>query len=138
MLVRRWWICHYFLTSSVGCGGSWSNAARGRSLVDVPQRYVSCCVQRVYSSTHKASLAMVLLWIWQWCRLGLSFNVHLADVGVWRRPLVSTSAGKPRDGSVFFSSLEFSLQSVQDNCFLLVCLCFLVSTFVYSCNLIFN
>jgi hypothetical protein len=138
MLVRRWWIYHYFPTLSVGCGGSWSNAARGRPPVDMPQRHVPCYMQQVCSSTHKASLAMMLLWIWQWWRLGLSFNVRLGDVGVWRRPLVSASAGKPRDGSVFFYPLEFSLQSVQDNCFFLVCLCFLISMFVYSCNLIFN
>jgi hypothetical protein len=102
ILVWRWWIYRDFSTSSVGCGGSWFNATRELPPVDVPQRHVPCYVQRVYSSTHKALLAMVLLWIWQWWRLIVSFNVCLDDVGVWRRPLISASVGKPRDGSVFF------------------------------------
>jgi hypothetical protein len=71
------------------------------SPVDVPQRHVPCCLQRAYLSTHKGSLAMMLLWIWQWRRLDVSFNVRLRGVGVWR-PLVSASAGKPSDSSVFF------------------------------------
>jgi hypothetical protein len=58
----------------------------------VPQRHVPCCVQWACSSTHKASLAMVLLWIKKWLRLGVSFNIHLGDVRVRRRPLVSASA----------------------------------------------
>jgi hypothetical protein len=61
MLVRRWWICRYFLTSSVGCGGSWSNAARGCPLVDVPQRHVPCCMQRVHRLTKPH---------WRWCFFG--------------------------------------------------------------------
>jgi hypothetical protein len=32
---------------------------------------------------------------------GASFNVRLGGVRVWRRPLASTSAGSPRDGSEF-------------------------------------
>jgi hypothetical protein len=56
---------------------------------------------RAYSSTHKASLAMVLLWIWQWWRLDVSSNVCLGGVGAWRRPLVSASAENPRNGFVF-------------------------------------
>jgi hypothetical protein len=137
MLVRRWWIYRYSPTSSVGCGGSWSKEARGRPPVDVPQRHAPRCLQRACSSTHKASLAMLLFWIWQWRRLGVSSNVRLDGVGVWHRPLVSASVEKPRDSSVFFSPLGFFLQSVQDNYFLLYCLCFLDFTFVYSCNLIF-
>jgi hypothetical protein len=119
----------------MGYDGSWSNEAWGHPPVDVPQRQVPRCLQQACSSTQKVLFAMVLLWIWQWWRLGISFDVHLGGVGVWRRPLVSASAGKSRDGFVFFHPLDFSLQSVQDNCFLLVCLS--VSTFVYSCNLIF-
>jgi hypothetical protein len=103
----------------------------------VPQQHVPHCLQQACSSTQKALLAMVLLWIWQWWRLGISFDVRLGGDGVWRRPLVSASAGKSRDGFVFFRPLNFSLQSVQDNYFLLFCLCLSVSTFVYSCNLIF-
>jgi hypothetical protein len=63
--------------------------------------------------------------------------VCLGGVGVWRRPLVSASAEKPRDSFVFFYSLGFFLQSVQDNYFLLFCLCLLAFMFVYSCNVIF-
>jgi hypothetical protein len=137
MLVRRWWICRYSPTSSRGYDGSWSNEAWGRSPVDVPQRHVPRCLQQACSSTQKALLAMVFLWIWQWWRLDVSSDVRLGGVGVWRQPLVSASAGKPRDGFVFCYPLGFSLQNIQDNCFLLVYLCLLVSTCVYSCNLIF-
>jgi hypothetical protein len=137
MLVRRWCICRYSPTSSVGYSGSWSKEARGRAPVDVPQGHVPRWLQRAYSSTHKASLAMVLFWIWQWRRPDVSSNVRLDSVGVWRRPLVLASVEKPRDSSVFFYPLGFSLQSVQDNCFLLVCLCLLAFMFGYSCNMIF-
>jgi hypothetical protein len=65
MLVRRWLIRRSSPTSSKGGGGSWSKTTRGRPPVDVPQRQVPCCVQLAYSSTHKASLAMVFAWIWQ-------------------------------------------------------------------------
>jgi hypothetical protein len=82
-----------------------------------PQRHVPRCLQRVCSSTHKASLAMVLFWIWQWRRLDVSSNVRPGGVGVWRRPLLLTSAEKSRDSSIFFYSLGFSMQSVKDNCF---------------------
>jgi hypothetical protein len=51
-------------------------------------------------------------------------------------PLASATAGNLRDGSEFFYPLGCYLQYFQDNCFFLVCL--LVSTFVCSCNLIFN
>jgi hypothetical protein len=71
----------------------------------VPHRHVPCCLQRACSSTHKASLAMVLFWIWQWWRLGVSSNARLGGVGVWRRPLASASAGNPRDSFVFFCPL---------------------------------
>jgi hypothetical protein len=66
MLARRWWVCRISPTSSVGCGGSWFKEARGRPPVDVPQRHVTRWLQRACSSTHKASLVMLLLWIWQW------------------------------------------------------------------------
>jgi hypothetical protein len=52
MLVRRWWICRSFSTSSIGDDGSWSKTARGCSPVDVPQRHVPHCVQQpVYRLT---------------------------------------------------------------------------------------
>jgi hypothetical protein len=79
---------------------------------------------------------MVLLWIWQWWRLSISSDVRLGDIGVWWR-LLGASAEKTMDGFIFFYPLGFSLQSVQDNGFLLVCLCLFVSMCVYSCNLIF-
>jgi hypothetical protein len=36
---------------------------------------------------------MVLLWIWRWWRLGVSCNVCLCGVRVWRLPLATASAG---------------------------------------------
>jgi hypothetical protein len=66
MLVWRSWICHFSWTSSRGCNGSWSKLAYGHSPVDVPHRLVPRCMQRVCSSTHKASLVMVLLRILEW------------------------------------------------------------------------
>jgi hypothetical protein len=132
-----WWICRYSPTSSMGYNGSWSSEAQGRPPVDVPQRHVPRCLQQTCSSTQKALLAMVLFWIWQWWRLDISSDVRLGDVGVWRRRPVLASAEKLRDDFIFFYPLGFSLQSVHDNCFLLVYHCLLVSTCVYSYNLIF-
>jgi hypothetical protein len=37
----------------------------GTSPVDMPHRHVPFCLQRDFSSSHKASLAMMLFWIWQ-------------------------------------------------------------------------
>jgi hypothetical protein len=54
------------------------------SPVDVPQRHVPSCVQRACSSTHKASVAMVLSWIRQWWRLGISSGMRISGVGVGR------------------------------------------------------
>ena len=85
MLIRRWWICRSSPTLSMGGDRSWSKTARGRPPVDVPQRHVPCCVQQICSSTHKALLAMVLFWIFQWWRLDVSSSVRLGDVGVKRR-----------------------------------------------------
>jgi hypothetical protein len=77
----------------------------------VPQRHVPRCLQQTYSSTHKASLAMVLLWIWQWWRLDVSSNERLDGVGCWRRPLVSASVEISKDSSVFFYLLGVYMQS---------------------------
>jgi hypothetical protein len=93
-------------------------------------------VQRACSSTHKASLAMVLSWIWQWWRLGVPSRVRLGGAGVGRRPLASAVAGNHRDRFVFIDLLWFFLQSFQDNHFIPICL--LIFTYVASCNLIFN
>jgi hypothetical protein len=50
----------------------------------------------------------------------LSFKVRLGGVEVWWWLLISRkSACKSRNGTTFFDSLEFFLQSVKDNCFLL-------------------
>jgi hypothetical protein len=43
--------------------------------------------------------------------------VRLSGVGVWRRPLVLASVGKPRDSSVFFYPLEFFLQRLRTTVF---------------------
>jgi hypothetical protein len=59
--------------------------------VDVPQRHVCCCLQWECSSTHKTSLAMVLIYIWKLWRFDVPSNVHLGGVGVWRRSLASVS-----------------------------------------------
>jgi hypothetical protein len=67
-------------------------------------------VQQACSSTHKASLAMVLSQILQWWRLGVSFGVRLGDAGVGRRPLATVVAGNPRDRFVFLDLLGFYLQ----------------------------
>jgi hypothetical protein len=81
-------------------------------------------------------VAMVLSWIRQWWRLGVSSGVHLDGVGVERRPMDSVVAGNPRDRFVFLDLLWFSLQSFQDNHFIPVYpLMFIYVTF---CNLIFN
>jgi hypothetical protein len=78
---------------------------------------------------------MVLFWILQWWRLGVSSCVRLGGVGIGRRPLATVVAGNPRDRFVFLDLLGFYLQ-IQDNHFIPVCL--LVSTCVASCNLIFD
>jgi hypothetical protein len=64
-------------------------------------------VQRAYSSTHKASLAMMLSWIWQWWRLGVPSSVRLGGAGVGRHPLASAVAGNHRDRFVFIDLLWF-------------------------------
>jgi hypothetical protein len=78
---------------------------------------------------------MVLFWILQWWRLDVSSGVRLGGAGVGRRPLAMVVAGNPRDRFVFLDLLGFYLQ-IQDNQFIPVC--FLVSTCVALCNLIFD
>jgi hypothetical protein len=63
------------------------------------------CVQRACSSTHKASLAMVFSWIWQWWRLDFPSGVHLGCVGVGRQLLALVVAGNARDQFVFLNIL---------------------------------
>jgi hypothetical protein len=70
------------------------------------------------SSTHKASLAMVLSRILQW-RLGVSSGICLDGAGVGRRPLAMMVAGNSRDHFVFLDLLGFYLK-IQDNYFILV------------------
>jgi hypothetical protein len=84
-------------------------------------------MQRAYSSTHKASLAMVLSQILHWWRLG----VCLGGAGGGRRPLATVVAENPRDRFVFLDLIGFYLQ-IQDNHFIPVCL--LVFICVVYCN----
>jgi hypothetical protein len=79
---------------------------------------------------------MVLSWIRQWWRLGVSSSVRLGGVGVGRRPMALVVAGNSRGQFVFLDLLRFSLQSFQDNHFIPVRP--LVSIYVTFCNLIFN
>jgi hypothetical protein len=78
-------------------------------------------LQQACSSTHKASLAVVLFWILQRWRLGVSSCVHLGGVGIGRRPLAMVVAENPKDRLVFLDLLEFYLQ-IQDNHFIPPCL----------------
>jgi hypothetical protein len=67
-------------------------------------------VQQAGSSTHKASLAMVVSPILQRWMLGVSSSIRLGDVGVGRQPLAMVVAGNPRDRFAFFtwSCISFS------------------------------
>jgi hypothetical protein len=47
----------------------------------------------------------------------IPYKMYLASVCVWRRPIGSMSAGKPRNLFVFFYVLEFYLRSLGDNFF---------------------
>jgi hypothetical protein len=73
------------------------------------QRNMPYCVQQPCSSTHKASLAMVLSWICQWWRLDISSDMRLGDAGVERRPLALVVVGNPKDRFVFINFLWFYL-----------------------------
>jgi hypothetical protein len=114
--------------------GKWCKNKHGASkIIDTFETYH--CIQQACSSTHKASLAMVLSWILQWWRLGVSSSVHLGGAAVGRRPLATVVAGNPRNRFVFLDLLGFYLQ-IQDNHFISVFL--LVSTCVAYCNRIFD
>jgi hypothetical protein len=67
-------------------------------------------VQQACSSTHKASLAMVLFLILQWWRLGVSYGIHLGGIGGGQRPLTMVVAENPRDHFLFLNLLGFYLQ----------------------------
>jgi hypothetical protein len=84
--------------------------ARGRPPVDVPQRYVPRCMQRICSSTHKASLVMVFSRILHWWRLGVSYGVRLGGAGGRRRSLATVVAWNSRDRFVFLDLIGFYLQ----------------------------
>jgi hypothetical protein len=88
-------------------------------------------MQRAYSSTHRASLAMVLSWILHWWRLGVSYGISLGGARGGRRPLTMVVAGNPRDRFVFLDLMGFYLQ-IQDNHFIPIYL--LVSICVAYCN----
>jgi hypothetical protein len=57
------------------------------------------------SLNHKALLAIVFSWIWQWWRLGFPSGVHLSGAEVRWRPLASVVAWNSRDRFVFFDLL---------------------------------
>jgi hypothetical protein len=61
-VVRGWRICHDLSTMLMGGGGSGAGKTRGRSPVDVPQRYVPCRPLHAQSSDQKALMAMVFPW----------------------------------------------------------------------------
>jgi hypothetical protein len=69
----------------------------------------AACSEPVHRLT--VSLAMMLLWIRQWWRLDVSYNVRLGGIGVWRRPLASASAGSPRGW--FWIFLSFNVISAM-------------------------
>jgi hypothetical protein len=92
-------------------------------------------MQQACSSSHKASLAIVLFGILQWWRIDVSSGVCLSGAGVGRRLLATMIAGNPMDHFVFLDLLGFYLQ-IKDNYFISVCL--LVSTCVAYCNWIFD
>jgi hypothetical protein len=78
----------------------------GTSLGQHAQRHAPCCVQHACSSTHKASLSMVLSWIFQWWRLDISFGMRLDDTGLGRWPLASMVAGNPKNQFIFLDLLH--------------------------------
>jgi hypothetical protein len=78
--------------------------------VDVPHRHVSRCIHRSCSSTHKASLAMVLSRILHWWRFDVSYGVYLSSAGGGRRPLATVVGENPRDRFVFLDLIGFYLQ----------------------------
>jgi hypothetical protein len=70
MLVRRWWIYCSSPTLSIGGERSWSKTARGRLPIDVPQRYVPCCMCGPVNRLTKPR--------WRWCFLGSGSGGGLA------------------------------------------------------------
>jgi hypothetical protein len=67
-------------------------------------------MQQACSSSHKASLAIVISQILQWWRIGVSFGVRLSGAGVGRRLLAMVVAGNHMDRFVFLNRLGFYLQ----------------------------
>jgi hypothetical protein len=88
-------------------------------------------MQQAYSSTHKASLAMILSRILQWWRLGVSYGVRFGGARGGRRPLPTVVAGNSRDRFVFLDLLGFYLQN-QDNYFILICLLVFICVAYYN------
>jgi hypothetical protein len=68
--------------------------------VNVPQRHVSHCLQRAFSST-QAMLMNMIFWIQQWWMFGFFSNAVLDGVGVLRGSLISASASNTRDSCVY-------------------------------------
>jgi hypothetical protein len=61
---------------------------------------------------------MVLSWILQWWRLGVSSGVRLGGAGVGRRPFAMVVAGNPMGRFVFLDLVGIFLQN-QNNYFYL-------------------
>jgi hypothetical protein len=104
ILVRRWWIPLFpdFVNEVwwILVQGSTGPYPARRATTTHGSLVAAAC------STHKTSLAMVLLRIWQWWWFGVSSNVCLGGVGVSRWPVVLASARKPMNSSVFFLSFR--------------------------------
>jgi hypothetical protein len=82
---------------SIGGGSTYTAQLCRKGAVDLGPRHVQ---------THKVSLEMVFLWIWRQWRLGISFNMYLDGVGVWRPSLTSASAQNLEDGSIIFPTYK--------------------------------
>jgi hypothetical protein len=74
-------------------------------------------MQWACSSTHKASLAMMLSRILNWWMVYFSYGVRLGGAGGVRRPLATMVAGNPRNYFVFLDLIGFYLQ-IQNNRFI--------------------
>jgi hypothetical protein len=83
-----------FLTTSSGGDKSRTRNALGRSPVDMPQRYVSCCGWQAWSLALIALMAMVLPRFWrQWRSFSFSIGERLDSSSGWRWPFVSVYGG---------------------------------------------
>jgi hypothetical protein len=82
------------------CDESRVGKARGRSPVDVPQRYVPCHAQQARSSAPQKPWWW---WCFRWRLFSSSIGGRLSGASGWRWPFVSVCAG-------------FSLQNFKSSC----------------------